>query len=96
MQRIERSNSSSDFSVDHRSDFLEVIQKIKKVDPDVLILNLDENDPYELSQSDNSESDLESDEGKSNLYVFAGFVPPGKHTILVRDCDNFHALAMKK
>ena len=60
---------------------------MKKVDPEVLILNLNKNLDYDLSDDDYPDSE-ESDDHKTDLYVFAGYVPPGKHSIVIRDLDN--------
>jgi len=39
MEEDEETEESSDFSVDEQSTLLEVMQKLRKVDPETLILN---------------------------------------------------------
>ena len=93
IQKIEYSGSSSDVSVNRRSDLQEVIQKLRKVDPDVLILNYSQDANYDVStlRTETEDSDEMLEKRETDLFIFAGYVPPGKHTILVRDQGNSFA-----
>ena len=48
---------SSDFSVDEHSTLLELMQKLKKVDPDSLILNFKDSDNPDLESVVNSDEE---------------------------------------
>ena len=48
---------SSDFSVDEHSTLLELMQKLKKVDPDSLILNFKDSDNPDLESAVNSDEE---------------------------------------
>lgn len=78
---------------------LDLLQKLKKVDPDALILNfLESDDPNIESDSsslvsgskldDSSESEPKVENSRSDLFVFAAYIPPGKHLLLLRDVDT--------
>ena len=76
------------------------MQKLKKVDPETLILNFSSSDDPNLETEITSEdeavkkSELDQDSEVSNLnlkrrkqdyYAFAAYVPPGKHLLVLRD-----------
>lgn len=95
---VDGGDESSDFSIDEQSTLLELLQKLKKVDPEVLILNYrssvnkgdaaNEGSPRSSLQVDDLDSgDSKSEQPKkhNDFYVFAAYVPPGKHLLLLRD-----------
>ncbi len=99
-QDVESDEDSSDVPVDDHSTMLELLQKLKKVDPDSLILNfaacdneeleseLEESDLYKTNVdvlSHSSDSMKEFGMKRHDLFAFAAYIPPGKHLLLCRD-----------
>lgn len=94
-------DESSDFSVDEQSTLLELMQKLKKVDPESLILNFKESDDPDLESEvesnleDHRVGDNSDDQSMNSLakrrqdfFVFAAYIPPGKHLVLLRDVET--------
>ena len=91
---VHHDEDSSDKEVDDTSNLLDLMQKLKKVDPECLFLNYSsaDNPDLESNVSDMdqvSDVDLESQDDlqklRQDFYVFAAYVPPGKHMLLLRD-----------
>ena len=92
---LERTQTESSLFLTNRSSLLEILQKLKAVDPESIVLNyLASDDPNLDDKSSEVSQNVEefSDEilyhygnKRTDLYVFAAYVPPGKHCILVRD-----------
>ena len=97
-QSLHTGDESSDVSVDENSPLLELLQKLKKVDPDALILNFSQSDDPELEDDsaaasmrgeDDEETKIAGQKEREDYFVFAAFVPPGKHMLVLRDTGTF-------
>jgi hypothetical protein len=57
-----------------------VLDKLKEFDPEAIVLNYDD----ALNRVFYNDSSLQRD-----CFVFAGFVPPGKHCVVIKDQDSY-------
>ena len=74
------------------------MQYLRHIDPDSIVLNFLESDnpkldaeSSEISEGTKDFSDeisYQYDHKRTDLFVFAAYVPPGKHCILVRDTES--------
>ena len=75
---------------------LEVLQRLRKIDPDSLVLNFSECDNPDLASGSDSGSDSsvtqnddaliqQYDKNRKDLFIYSAYIPPGKHCIIVRD-----------